>query len=298
MIETFTVEQGGMRSLVSGSFVSSGEYVAWEPVTHGAQINATNTGVPVGISLSIYTGPSTITVDDTIIENKIINTDLRVMAKNVIVRRCRLNGLIAIDESDADGLYGFLIEDSRIHAGDREVTAVGSKDYTARRCHITGGNRTVYAYHNARVEECHIHGQWVSEVVRTHASGLRISQSSTILRSSITCTAQDVPGIGSGPSANITGYGDFEAVSTVDITDNYFGPTAGGYGCYGGSSASKPYPNANNIHFTGNRWERGPSGVNATYSPITDFDSLAVGNVWSNNAYTDGTFIDSDGGEL
>jgi hypothetical protein len=95
----------------------------------------------------------------------------------------------------------------------------------------------------------------------------------------------------------LTGYGDFETVEYNNIIDNYFGATDGGFGCYGGSSGSKPYPNANHIVFTGNRWERGPSGLNGVWGPITDFNPSAPGNVWSNNAYTDGTVFNGHGVE-
>lgn len=307
MIETFTVEESGMRSLATGAFVAidiePGD--GWAPVSHGSQINASNTGVPVGTSLSVYSGPMTITVNGTVIEGRIINGDLQIQAKNVVVRKCQLNGFIDIDEGEVDGAYNFLIEDTRVNTGNRAVTAVGSKDFIARRCHITGGNRSVYCYHNAVVEECYILGQWVSSAVRTHASGLRISQTSSIQRNSITCDVKDVPVMGgnpmtdvSGPSANMTGYGDFETVEHIDVINNYFGATDGGFGCYGGSSAGKPYPNANNIRYMGNRWARGASGRNGVWGPITDFNSSSPGNVWSNNAYTDGTFFTSDGVEL
>ena len=57
---------------------------------------------------------------------------------------------------------------------------------------------------------------------------------------------------------------------------------------YGGSSR-KPYPNAHHIVFVDNVFMRGQNGRCGIYGPVTSFDSNAVGNLWSNNLYDNGT---------
>lgn len=261
------------------------------PVDHGIDISPANTGVPPGTVLAPYTGPSIITVDGTTVEGKTITAGLEIRAKDVEIRSCQINGTVSIDESAEDGAYGFYLVDSRVHGGDVAVTCVGTKNFRVERCHITGGNRSVYPYHFGEVVECYIAGQWVSSTVRNHASAIRQSQNGLILRNNFRCDVEDVPATGSGASANLTGYGDFETVQFNTIDSNFIGATPGGYGAYFGSSASKPFPNANNIKVRNNIWERGPSGHNAVYGSNTDYNPAAPGNEWVNNRYDDGTIL-------
>lgn len=261
------------------------------PVTHGEQITINNVGVPPGTSLTAYSGPSTITANGTVIYAKTISTDLVIRAKNVEIRSCVVNGTVDIDEGAADGAYSFYAVDSDINAGERAVTVVGSKNFRVERCRIRGGNRSVYPYHFGEVVENHIAEQWVSAEVRTHASAIRQSQNGLILRNNFRCDVEDISPIGSGASANLTGYGDFETVEYNRIEGNFIGWTRGGYGAYFGSSASKPFPNANHIEVIDNIWERGPSGMNAVYGSNTDYSQTAPGNVWTGNKYDDGTVL-------
>ena len=61
------------------------------PAPKPAKPDASNTGVPSGTALTRYTGPLTITTDGTIISNADIYGDLKVQARNVIIRNSRLH---------------------------------------------------------------------------------------------------------------------------------------------------------------------------------------------------------------
>lgn len=60
------------------------------PITADGDIfpDATNTGVPAGVTLTPYTGNSTITVPGTVIEGKIFTERLTIAANNVTIRNC------------------------------------------------------------------------------------------------------------------------------------------------------------------------------------------------------------------
>jgi hypothetical protein len=91
--------------------------------------NATNTGVPAGTNLTAYTGPMTITTDGTVIDGKIINGTLRVMADNVVIKNSQVNytGWWGID---AEGANNFTVQDSDIvgpgYSGDSNAGILGS----------------------------------------------------------------------------------------------------------------------------------------------------------------------------
>lgn len=72
-----------------------------------------NTGVPAGTQLSVYTGPMTITQDGTVIDGKIINGTLRILADNVVIKNSQVNfnGYWGID---AEGAKNFTVQDSDI----------------------------------------------------------------------------------------------------------------------------------------------------------------------------------------
>ena len=50
--------------------------------------DATTAGVQSGVALTPYTGPMTVTANNVVIENAIINDTLRVTGDNVIIRNC------------------------------------------------------------------------------------------------------------------------------------------------------------------------------------------------------------------
>ncbi|MBK6849442.1 MAG: hypothetical protein IPG96_18595 [Proteobacteria bacterium] len=95
-----------------------------------------------------------------------------------------------------------------------------------------------------------------------------------------------------GCSADLTGYGDFTTIHDNLIEKNLFKATTGGFCAYGGSSASKPYPNAYNIVFKDNVFERAAAPQHPPscgyYGTISDFNVNAPGNVWTNNAFDNG----------
>ncbi|RFC63267.1 MULTISPECIES: right-handed parallel beta-helix repeat-containing protein [Mesorhizobium] len=60
-----------------------------EPKTGFVWPNASNTGIPAGAVLTAYDGPSIISEDGTVIEDKLITTDIEVTGRNVTFRRCK-----------------------------------------------------------------------------------------------------------------------------------------------------------------------------------------------------------------
>jgi hypothetical protein len=254
--------------------------------TAGQWPDANNTGVPSGVSLSAYTGPCTITAANTAIDAKTVNCDLMIKANNVKISRSKINGSVSIAEN-APSTYSFTLTDSTVNGGDRVVTSLGAQNFTAKRVHVTGGNRSMHCWMNCLVEDSYMHGQMTDETGVAHESGIRMGQGGTIRHNTITCDAPDVPP-DAGCSAGLTGYGDFAPVENNTIDSNLFQGTTGGYCAYGGSSTGKPYPDTSNIVFTNNVFERGKSGRCGWWGPITSFDANRPGNVWSGNTWADG----------
>jgi hypothetical protein len=255
--------------------------------TLGGFPNAANTGVPAGVTLTDYTGPCTITTNNTIIDAKRINCSLNIRAANVTVTNSIITGTIATDENSTG--HSFTITDSNINAGNRETTGIGAVNFTARRVHVTGGNRSIHCYNNCTIEDSYVHDQMNDPTGRIHESGIRMGQNATIRHNTISCDAPNYPP-DAGCSAPLTGYGDFAPVRNNIIDNNYFVASTGGFCAYGGSSGGKPYSNqTRDIVFSNNVFERGSGGKCGYYGAITSFNRSLPGNVWTNNTWNDGT---------
>jgi hypothetical protein len=258
--------------------------------------DASNTGVPVGTALTEYTGPMTIELPGTVIDAKTIRGALVIEAADVTISRSRIIGDVS---NEATG-SSFTISDSTVEAGNSPVTGIGSMNFTATRVHVTGGNRSILCGRSCTVEYSYVHGQMTDDTGTYHESGIRMSQHSTIRYNTIACDAPDVAPDG-GCSAALTGYGDFEPVQDNLVQGTLFRHGSGGFCAYGGSSGaegSKPFgARAARIRFIDNVWERGTrpgekgEPVCGYWGPITDFDASRPGNVWSGNAFDDGTAI-------
>jgi hypothetical protein len=248
--------------------------------------SANTTGVPAGTTLTKYTGPCTIQTPNVVIDAKLVDCDLRILAKGIVISRSQINGNVY---SDADMNNGsFTISDSWVNNGAYASTGIGDANFVAIRVEVSGGSRSVNCYRDCTVQDSYLHGQYTDKRGIDHESAVRMGSNSIIRHNTIACDAPDVPP-DAGCSAALTGYGDFAIVQKNVIDDNLIWAGSGGYCAYGGSTAGKPYSaGVNNIKFTNNVWQKGESGQCGFWGPITSFDSRAPGNVWTNNLYDDG----------
>ena len=250
--------------------------------------NAT-TGVPAGTVLTAYTGDMSIQTAGTVIDGKTVTGQLRVFAKDVVIRNSIINGTVY---TDADANVGsFTITDTTVNVGNQPGTGIGDVNFTALRVHVTGGNRSINCFRDCTVQDSYVSGQFRDSTGTYHESGIRMGSSSTIVHNYILCDAPDVAP-DAGCSADLTGYGDFAIVQNNLIQGNYFADVASGYCSYGGSTQGKKYSaGVNGIVFRDNTWQKNAKGICGTYGPVTSFDSAAPGNVWVGNRWTDGTPI-------
>jgi hypothetical protein len=252
--------------------------------------NSSNTGAPRGLRLTPYTGPCTITGDNTVIDAKVVNCDLTIRARYVVIRRSRINGYVS-SGTDKNSGYSFMLEQSTVDAsprGPRQVTAVGEVNFTVIRSHVFGGNRGANCWYACTIVGSYVHGQDTDPSGTWHESGIRMGERAVIRANTIACDAPDVPPDG-GCSAPLTGYGDFGPVRDNVIDGNLFKATTGGACAYGGSSRGKPFSNAaSGIRFANNVFERGKTGHCGVWFAITDFDPSAPGNAWRRNVWDRG----------
>ena len=275
--------------------------------------DAACTGVPAGVTLTAYTGPCTITTPNTVIDSKLITCGtLSPRASGIVIRNSRIVGSVyglscpSPVPPQPCSTPPFTVVDSEIQAGQvvrngPEINGLGENNFTAVRVEVTGGNRGVYCRIGCTLRDSWIHGTWIASNSDAHASAVRMSLGATIVHNRLHCSAPD-NSAGGGCSADLTGYGDFEPVGNNLIEGNLFVATIGGACAYGGSSGDAPGaghkefgPDAHDVRFVDNVFERGSNRRCGAFFPNTDFlhsdGSLPPGNVWSGNVWSDGGVV-------
>ena len=291
-----------------------------------------NTGVPSGTALTDYTGPCTITADNTVIDSKTVNCYLEIQAKNVQIRNSLINGHVWIDDPAQD--YSFTIADSTVDAGPVDAThndgnkAIGKSHFVATRVETVRGISGVFCEYDCTVQNSWIHGQDKDEGGHAHESGIRIGSGcgaslsgcassgypkviggQQIIHNTVVCDAPDVAP-DAGCSADITAYGDFAPIQNNLLQSNLFMATSGGTCAYGGSGGgSKPY----DLDAHDNRWidnvfqhsnqyqDSGHCGYWFAISgyiynkPTGGTVGPGAGSEWTNNRWETGEPVPNDG---
>jgi hypothetical protein len=243
-----------------------------------------NTGVPTGIVLGAYSGPSTITTPGTVIDSKTVNADLVIQTTGVIIRKSLVNGRI-----DVDGPYSLTIEDSEVDSGGWTNATIGFNGITMRRVEVRGGQTSVICGTDCVVEDSWLHDQFITVGIGQHLGGYMSNggDNVTVRHNSIVCDVPD-DSSGGGCSGSAQIYGDFANNTNFTFDRNLFMETPGGYCTSFGHNPGKPFgDNPANIIVTNNIWQRGSSGICAVFGATTSF-LQANGNSWSNNKYDDG----------
>jgi Ca2+-binding RTX toxin-like protein len=93
---------------------------------------STTYGVPSGTQLTAYTGPMTITTPGTVIDGKIINGSLRILADNVVIKNCVIN-FNSYWGIDAYGYKNTTVQDCTItgpgYAGSSDSAIAGTGNF-------------------------------------------------------------------------------------------------------------------------------------------------------------------------
>lgn len=246
-----------------------------------------NTGVPDGVVLSAYSGPTSFSSGTTVIDGKLINDDLFVSGTgNLTVKNSKMVG-----HFDADTASGSLtIIDSEIDGTSWVGATVGFQNVTIVRSNIYGSQHSVLCGDNCSVADSWLHSQYEHNGDHNNAYISNGGSNVTLRHNTLHCTPTG--SAGGGCSSNASFFGDFAVISNITIDKNLLLATpSGGYCAYLGHDPGKPYgSNPSNVSVTNNYFQKGTSGKCGIHAPVTSFLN-ANGNVFSGNKYTDGTTV-------
>lgn len=257
--------------------------------------DASTTGVPAGTTLTNYTGPCTITVVGTVLNqvNAISCGMLFIHAPGVQITNSRVPVINATDQPNTASVT---LSHSDVVGGNWSDGVLWGFNITADHVNVTGGQHSFHCNDNCTLTDSYLHDQYNPTGGSSHNNAF-LSNGGTnmvVRHNTLWCTPL-LNNTDGGCTADVSLFGDFDPISHVTIDDNLLkaNNSSISYCAYGGEAPSKPFPHANHVSFTNNVFERGANNKCGYYGPITSFDPNQPGNVWSGNVWSDGTTLAS-----
>lgn len=241
--------------------------------------DASSTGVPAGVTLTPYTGPSRITQPGTVIDSQLITTPLVITAgaHDVTIR----NSLIRADGHwlvlNDEGATNLQITDSELDgAGNASGdAAVAGENYTLTRVDIHGTVDGLKLGDDVTVQDSYIHDLVMTD--SSHNDGMQSlgSDNVTIVRNTVIVPAGST-------SAIILSTGSATSMKNILIEGNLLG--GGAYTVYGGYQAGLDVlSRVSGVVIANNHITTSVSAKGGVFGPLASVDKPAVtlrGNVW------------------
>jgi hypothetical protein len=252
--------------------------------TPSAFPNASNTGVPSGVTLTNYTGATRFT-GTAVIDAKNITTGLEVAAGgNLTITNSKTKTIIVY--------YGgrLTINDSEVDGGTFNGSAIGVQGVTMRRTEVTGARQSVSCTGECDIQDSWLHAQYMLPGSDWHGDGF-ISNGGANMVVRHNTLACDSPATGSGAcSAAMAAFGDWDPIENLVVDNNLFKSSPAGYCLYGGYDPAKPYgTQTRDVKITNNVFEKGSSGKCAVFGPVSAIAPATNGNTFTGNVWDDGS---------
>lgn len=228
--------------------------------------------------------PNTVTKNNAKLDGCRFTNGLTIEGTNVTISRSLVLGKVGGTYKTDWSLVGLRLIDVEIDGGGKVdpngEAAIGNDDYTCIRCHIHGTGRGANMRKNVHIEDSYLHGWVYVNGAHQTAIGSNGGSNYKVIHNNLVCDSD-------GCSAALSLYGDFEPINNALIERNLFN-TNGGYCTYGGSTSAKPFPIGTNIRYVNNLFGKKFGPKCGYYGPVATFEFHA-GNVWSGNAWQDGS---------
>lgn len=280
-----------------------------------------NTGYPKGlpgdtrtpVTLTTYTGPTTIRSCGVVIDGKMVDGTIIVQAGNgtqspatpcVTIRNSLVRGVIFVEQSSHGPV---LVEDTEVNPPDLPFWEnIGRNNVFVYRVNSHGGEGVIKCDAHCEARDNWIHGMRLGGAYHYNALGGNGTEDFRIEHNYASCgdwSAVDAPTADAGCSAVIGFYGDFGPIRDIAIHRNFLASSfdvsaAGvyrqaGYCLNPGYYPGKPYPHPQNLTITGNVFARGSSGKCGVYGPTNSLNAIGMpnGNIWEDNRFEDGVAI-------
>ena len=241
--------------------------------------DAGNTGVPAGVTLKPYTGPTRITAAGTVIDGALITQPLVNVAgaDNVTIRNSVIQASAFYLVLNDEGARNLQIIDAELdgQGNTGNNAAIAGNDFSLTRVDIRGTVDGVKLGSNVTIQDSYIHGLTVSG--DSHNDGMQsLGSDNVVIRHN---TVIVPPG---ATSAIILSTGSASSMRNIAIDGNLLG--GGAYTLYGGYQSGQDDPSrVSDIVISNNRITTTVNARGGAYGAFTSVDAPAVtltGNVW------------------
>jgi hypothetical protein len=268
-----------------------------------------NTGYPHGlpgdtrtpVTLTSYTGPCIITTANVTIDKKLVDCDLDIRAKGIVITNSQINGRVYLDDTRCD-IASFSISDSTVHVTDIGTRAFMYCSYVATRVDASGGG-SMATCSDCTIQDSYLHTPLEDPTGKAHNSTVRIGPHANIIHNTLWCNVRDIQstdgsGDSSGCSANQTGYShDGLPPYNSTMKHNFYAGIPDGYCAFGGSTGGAGADQVHDIKYIENIFQRGTtpaynwsptSYMCGAYGPVTSLDLGLPGNEFTGNTWDNG----------
>ncbi|WP_372593638.1 hypothetical protein, partial [Actinotalea sp.] len=241
--------------------------------------DASSTGVPEGVTLTPYSGPSTITEAGTVIDGKLITTPLVIAASahDVTIKNSRIaaSGFwMVLNDSGATNLQ--IIDTELDGLGDESVdAAVAGENYTLTRVNIHGTVDGVKLGDNVVVQDSYIHD--LVTTAESHNDGMQsLGSDDVVIRHNTVIMPEG------STSAILLSTGSADSMRRIVIHNNLLG--GGAYTIYGGYEPGvDDLSRVSDVVISDNRITTTIFPDGGAFGPLASVSPPAVtleGNVW------------------
>ncbi len=244
--------------------------------------DATNTGVPKGVTLTTFNGDHNITKDNTTIDSEDVHGFVIIAASHVKITRSIIRGGVATQNGDGIRVKSgtdILIEDVEVALDHPSafLDGIGASNATIRRANIHGGVDGIKMSSNSTLECSYVHdlSYFDSDPNQnggpTHNDGIQILEGSNIhVTGNQLITAKNL-------NAAIQVTQDFGDVTGLIIDSNW----ADGGGCT--FNIAHKVKASLTVTVQNNRFGRNTGFANCPILKSTQTTLVGAGNVWDDN---------------
>lgn len=261
-----------------------------------------STGVPAGTALTDMASTTIRACGKYDARN--VTGDLTILASNgthssstpcVTFTRSKVNGIVD-DKWSSYPCAGFsgcgpvvFIDSEVSNPTARDVAAVSDANVYLWRSYVHGARSGVQCDGNCEIHDSYLLADREFNAAHMDAFISNGNYSAPMLldHTTLLCKPTTTAPNGAGCAADLGLFGDFSAITNTTITNNLFLPPDGYYCTHTGYEPGKPYPSGGHITFTGNVFQRGPSGKCGQSGPVFNWNNSA--GTWCNNLFDDGT---------
>lgn len=140
--------------------------------------DASNTGVPAGVMLTAYTGPTSINTPGFVIDSKRVDDCIQISAPGVVIRNsvisCPDTPILIIDDNNTMNKPPMLIEDSEVDCEGTHGSGIAEANFVARRVEIRGCENGLSVNRDVVLEDSWIHDGFNDD--GAHMDGVQLAQ--------------------------------------------------------------------------------------------------------------------------